>query len=655
MDVPDRVERESRGIVRPGVGATETTVDGRDAAERQRRDSPRVMDVAAENPDSARNFWQTDREAMPFGERGRVAWGRMQGGVNRSRPNRPAPGVLARWHARAGDLFGLALALALLAAACRVILPVDTQEYSGGNGRVYVDLDKSECDGGCEQVAAFIEYGSFVGQCPSPDASDDHAQVANVLTGHPIDSHKIVRAPTGDEGLPVLTGLSSGSRAFFAVLRDSQCAIVGWGCVGLDLSYQPSVTVPVRPLGAPSMGACYGSGCECPPNPSDGGDDATGPSSPACSTLIAAGALPVGDQAPDLVAGPALVAISQGFILAFREQSGPAGAASASSWVRTLRLGTDGTVQTPAPQPISSPCAGTTIADDGVGLTIGASGAGLLAASLPECDPSAGAGVMVYPVAGDGTLKPGNSIYLKNSVDLSLARAHALARSYSSMTDFELMFVSGSTAYDSTLIVGQGDPSSRVALPGMTPASAALVSSPTLRAQLVVQQGGGAQIYTSAATSPPSPTPNLSAMLPTVTTAAIAILPTGISGLTVGLGPATVVTRAFGAVVGSASLLPGSFASVDVTPLSGTGIGSFAIVAASQASMTSQVTANMGAPVGAAFAFSSLPVLADLISTFDGTHVATAWNAGVLAVGWLSRHELAPGDPKGGWALFACP
>ena len=183
-----------------------------------------------------------------------------------------------------------------------------------------------------------------------------------------------------------------------------------------------------------------------------------------------------------------------------------------------------------------------------------------------------------------------------------------------------------------------------------------LVASPTLRAQLIIQQGGGAQILTSASTSPPTSMPTVFARLPQVTSAAVALAPsTGMSGLAIGLSQGELVRVAFGTQNTTPQALPGSFAAADVAPVSIFGTSYFAIVGASAGGLTLQLTDDVAKTTGSPFAMSSIPVMSDLLATFDGTHVATAWNAGVLAVAWLTKHQLAAGDPKGGWALFSCP
>jgi hypothetical protein len=411
------------------------------------------------------------------------------------------------------------------------------------------------------------------------------------------------------------------------------------------------------------MGACYGGDCACPVPPAedagveaDGADDAdAAPSTPVCATLIASATLPIGEPGLDYVGGLALVPSTEGFVLAFREQAGASADAGSTSSVRTLLMNLQGRVQTQSAQPIDAPCPGGMLADDGVGLALPGSGPGLLATSLPACDPNAGAGVMIYPLGGDGTLLPGNPIRLRQSGDLSLAAANALSPSYTPTGGFELMFVSGSLAYDSTLAPGKIDPTLRVQLPSTAPQRAAVAASTTLRAELAVLQGGGAEVYTSPAANDPTPTPSLATTIPNVTTGALAIAPSGASGLAVGVSPWALVAQSFGSPSEAASGYPGTFRSAAVTALSLTSTGSFALVAASESDLKVQLTDVYGASIAPPFALASSQVLADQLHAFDGEHVATAWTSGVLAVAWLSGYTLNPGVPKGGWALFACP
>jgi hypothetical protein len=538
-------------------------------------------------------------------------------------------------------------------------------------------------DGGLTN-AAYVELGTFSGQCPATDSGDDHAQLSAIL-GQKLDGHEVVQTSSSDGGLS-LNGARQGTRAFFALVRDAQCSIVAWGCYALDLTYQATVTIPVHPPGGPPMGACFaakaGPSCQCTAASeagSEAGADDAG-SEAGCS-LIAAGSLPAPQGPTDLVAGPTVAATSMGFVIAFREQSVSAG--SAPSSIRTVSLGFDGTPGAVGalPETPRDTC-GQPINDDGVGLAFDPSTSfGLAAVSMPPCGSST-AGTAVFWLNRDATLLAQATISQMGASDFTLAPAHALIPSYASSNEFEVVSVSNAMAYDSRVVTGGGDSGFTLPIPDrLTPpnrvASAILIAaSSDLRAQLIVLQtdaGAVANIYTSPSTSEPTPSPALVATVPAIgalsPAPALAVATTGVdasaagsTGLAITANPLVGVSaQPFGSTVGpNAMLLKGPVSAVDLAAVPGSALGTFGVLAGAAADGALVFADNLGNPKLTIPNLSSNPVLQELLAPFDGSHVGVAWqpassgSGGNLALTWLTKHALGPDDPTGGWAVLSC-
>jgi hypothetical protein len=64
---------------------------------------------------------------------------------------------------------------------------------------------------------------------------------------------------------------------------------------------------------------------------------------------------------------------------------------------------------------------------------------------------------------------------------------------------------------------------------------------------------------------------------------------------------------------------------------------------------------SMARATASAATLSANPVLGELLASFGGGNLAVNAGHGVVAVAWLTAHRLGPGDPTGGYAMFACP
>jgi hypothetical protein len=560
----------------------------------------------------------------------------------------------ARVQPRAPDrprLASLAWALgAAVAASCKVAAPLDEGEYASGAGSVEVTVDRSACradDAGCQDDRAeYLEIGTYAGRCPDADASAETGRISALL-GAQLDGHEVLDA----QGSPVpLTRLTRGPRAFFALVRDRGCGVLAWGCSDVDLGNQPGVRVALEPAPIPGMGACYGGSCACSAasdaSSPEGGDGAVADGQRDCSlTLVAAGTLPAPAQPGDLVAGPAIAATPQGYVIAFREQ---ALAGGSKSRLRTVLLRTDGTLSAPPPLSLGyydTMCSGP-IDDDGVGLVF-QQGEGLAVVSEPACSGQ-GSGATFVSIAADGTLAAST---LANSIGagqrLSLAPAHALAP-IPGGGGFAFAYVSDAVAYEATVTSTMPMPPTPMA----PDASAALVATQdTLHAIVALVRGDAgtrADVYVGT-NRPPGP---VAFSVAGATAASVAVSADG--GLVAAATPEELTIQgfdAFGAPLAhSVRLAGGIFGSVDIARMEAE--GTYAVAGGRAAEV---IVAKLGSASSVlTVPLSSHAVLAQLLSGFDGRRLAIASNAGTLGVTWLTSHVLAGDVPTGGWALFAC-
>jgi hypothetical protein len=564
------------------------------------------------------------------------------------------------WTRRRGiEIQAASLLLAAVVASCTFVTPLDEREYSGGSGSVTVVLDESTCvqaDAGCQLgEVRVVEVGTYPGSCPNADASaDDRAPIAKLLASSPDADERVAG---NVNPIPPLPQPPSGERAYFALLRDDRCGVVGWGCTELDFANQTEVTISVQPAGSPPLGACFGTSCACDATAIDGGTDAhvegATPDGGCSLALLSAGPLPPPVQAGDVLAGPSVVSTSEGFVVAFREQwSADAGMSSA---LRTMRLKRDGTTASPAPVPLDyfdQSCTGA-IPDDGVGAAFDSTKGGLLAVSLPACG-DAGAGATFIPFSADGTPSPPGFSSVGSFRDLRLVSAHSLAPFYAA-GDFELTYVSGGTAFDAVIASSSVQTATSVA-PGTPAAFAALASTSTLRTQLVglTADGGAAtRVYAGA----PGAAPPQSATLPGTHTAAVAVSGDGaiVAGVAVG-GLVWQTLNGTGQTL-AASASPGvggSFASIDVAS-TGEPTAPYLVVGGTAGEVTMVLVDSMARAAASATPLSEVPVLGDLLASFGGGNLAVSAGQGVIAVVWLTAHRLGAGDPTGGYAMFACP
>jgi hypothetical protein len=548
----------------------------------------------------------------------------------------------------------------VFAVSCKFLTPLDEREYAGGSGTVSVLLDDSACSAaGCGRAtAAFVEIGTYPGSCPVAVASDPANTLVEKLLAAMTDADEVT---PGTATPPPLPQPPAGPRAYFALSRDPQCGIIGWGCTDVAFTNQTEVTVALQPASDPRLGACLGGSCACSSGALDAGAEAGGvgrmeggTTEGGCSlALLSAGALPPPMQAGDVLAGPGVVATDQGFAIAIREQwSSDAGSTSA---VRTFLLRPDGTLRAPPPANVTyydDTCSGP-IADDGVGIAYQpGSNAGVIAVSEPPCGKN-GAGASFFPFAGDATLLPGRSFNSAGTgPDLMLARQHAVAAG-SAGGAFELAYVSAAAAYDA--LVADGAVRSAVGLPTPSASFAALSTTAGLQVQVVgttSDAGWAAEVYSGAVGG-------MASRVGEVLGAELASLAASDGGaLVAAVTDAGLVLQALdptGRAIGSSPAAgpDGAFASVDVAA-TGDLAAPFAVAVGGPRSVSVVLVDSMAVAASPPAPLTTQPVLTDLLASFSGVHLALAAGQGELAVVWLSDHLLRAADAAGGWALLAC-
>jgi hypothetical protein len=556
-----------------------------------------------------------------------------------------------------------AVVVAAAVFSCKFLTPLDEHEYAGGSGTVIVTLVDGPCgplDATCPRNAASaVEIGSYAGSCPATDASaGDREGVDKLLAASP-DVRELVPPDMGS--IPPLPEPAAGPRAYYVLFRDAQCGVVGWGCTDIAYTNQTQVAVAVRPAPSPALGACYGVSCACEgvtdasiDRPVVGVSDGQARDAACSMALVAAGSLPQAMQSGDVLAGPGVVSTNDGFVVAFRDQwEGEAGSESA---LRTALVRIDGTLQSGSGAQLKyydETCTGP-IADDGVGIAFDVTrAAGLMAVSVPACAKN-GAGATFISFSSDATLLQ-DSIF--NSVgaggDLTLARAHALAPSYAD-GNFELAYVSQSAAFSA--IVASASLARATAQRANGAATfAAVASTQSLRVSILgtlLDGGSGVDVSAGAPGTPSKPVTRL----PDVLSASLDVSSDG--ALIAGAGSAALFWQAIdgaGRVLGagSSSGPSGSFASVDVAATGDT-TAKYVIAGGATGDVAILLVDGMAGTVTQLPGLSQEPVLHDLLGSFSGTHLAVAAGHNAVAVVWLTDHVLQPGDPTGGWALFAC-
>jgi hypothetical protein len=403
--------------------------------------------------------------------------------------------------------------------------------------------------------------------------------------------------------------------------------------------------------------------------PPDALDGPTSDGTGACFELIAAHPLPDPIDPGAYLSGPGVVATKDGFVIAYREQT----AGATKSRVTSVVLDDQGVLAPAKHIAFDSGC-GSPIPDDGVGIAWSESrGDGLAAVSQLDCamagDGGAGhtAGLTLIGFDGQGSLPSFNTVRgAGNSV--SLAQAHSVAP----------LFTSGAFAVLSTIDqiptlavitpknAGTIDPDigSIQPIPVRSSGFAEIAASKDLLARLVVGtneagvgtslllDGGDATLSSDEAGAGGTVDDNL---------------PDGSLGATVavsgeqGLTAVITATGIDWTMRTLASAVTQDALDLESPPALGVDaawIGTHAIVAASRKSGLELFRLpDAAAPSEDAGSVDTSRTmdLSNLLSAFDGHHFAIAGARGLVALAWLTEHQLQSGEPTGGYALFRCP
>jgi hypothetical protein len=157
----------------------------------------------------------------------------------------------------------------------------------------------------------WVEVGFLPGGCP-PTTTLVEGLPAGATTGR-VAFHK------DDPKRPAIGLIPTGRYGAAATARDAQCAVLAAGCAPIDLGSSRGVTIPLAPVSSP-VGACsagtvcsYGR-CVPPTTPDD-------PSVGADCSLALMGAGPLGNPLAQetQVGSPAVVPTATGFLIAYRE------------------------------------------------------------------------------------------------------------------------------------------------------------------------------------------------------------------------------------------------------------------------------------------------------------------------------------------------
>jgi hypothetical protein len=485
-------------------------------------------------------------------------------------------------------------------------------------------------------AAQWMEIGVLPGNCPSAGQLGD---------GVPPDGAVArVAFQKGDSSPPAIGDLPKGSYAFVAAARGTDCSVLAVGCTEVDLTEARDVSISLGDTTTPT-GACAGgetcSAGRCAPTTTPG-DPTLGV---GCSMdLVAAG--PLGDplelSGTVVVTGPALAVTESGFLVAYREYDPIQGAARL-----TVAAVDSGGSLAIAPQTMLPAQCANQDESDGVGLDY-LGGAGVLVSARPSCS-SQPAGLDGWQVDSAGNVK--NTAFTAQTDKPALARMHAVALTGASSG--WLAFVDKGLA-------------SVVALSGLAPqgnplkfggASQTFAQVAATTQTLALMAGDGSKVTVQLGSSPVDGGPAASTLngtwgaLTAQSARAFVLTDGGSSGQPLaysafdvgGSGAATSANFAVpgqGPVAGGDAVLHG-----DRVMFAAEQLGAVSVAVYDHASTTPTPLRSL--------------LLSGDVRIPAQTHVrnglvSIAANDSRVLVAWVTAANLAPDDPLGGYALFAC-
>lgn len=500
--------------------------------------------------------------------------------------------------------------------------------------------------------AEWVEVGFVPGGCP-PTTTLVEGLPAGATTGR-------VAFRKDDPKKPAIGLLPRGRYGAAATARDAQCAVLGAGCATIDLGSSRGVTIPLAPVTSP-VGACsngtvcsYGR-CVPPTAPDDPGVGAD------CSlTLMGAGTLPSPFAPEEQVGSPAVVATTAGFLIAYREIEPLGGTGRLALYPID-----QGGAALPAHNATLMGRCPDTQETDSVGLAI-AGDQGVAVLARPPCQGKSG--YDLFSVTAGGDVSSSDVTNAANAPTLSLSPARSVAPLPSggwlvgARVDgmARLQTTDGKTTTQANDTIGMaGDTGIWVATTGSLVAVLAAGPSKTPPAD----GGTTAQVLRLSVASAKTPLAALPAPIEIV----------GDWGSVAALGNRVVVVAD-----GSPSGRPVSYAAFDLagnvaqktledgfsadTLLGKPNRADVALVrdvmlvAVEQAGAISLAAFDHATTVPVlrrTLSFGDDPRLPSVKNVRDG-RIAVAASDTRVAVVWASGTTLAPNDPVGGYAVFAC-
>jgi len=486
--------------------------------------------------------------------------------------------------------------------------------------------------------AQWMEIGVLSGSCPPP------GQLAG---GIPEDSALVrVAFQKGDTSPPAIGSLPKGDYAFAAAARRSDCTVLATGCTQTDVSQARDVTIRLgtvqTPAGACAAGETCGEG-RCAPIAASG-DPGLGA---GCSMQLV-GAGPLGDplelSGTVVASAPAAAATESGFLVAYREYDPVQGAARLT--VVAIDAGGAAAIATPTLLPGQCPSLDES---DGVGLAY-LGGAGVVVSARPAC-PGGTAGFDAYAVdaAGNAT----QPTFTSTASAPALSNAHSTALTGAGAGWLAALEQGAPSLYTLAGLAPQGGPTRFGA--GGTQKLADVVATSQMVALL---SGDGTTLAPALGTSPAGGDAGAGQGFAATWGALAAdagrafVLSDGGGGATplqfhaFDLGASGTAASGAFAAPGSGAVLGGDVALLgDRVAFALEQAGALSVVVYDHASTTPSALRTVLLSGDARY---------PATTTVRDGRVAVAAAGSRVLVTWITALNLAPNDPLGGYALFAC-
>jgi hypothetical protein len=485
-------------------------------------------------------------------------------------------------------------------------------------------------------AAQWMEIGVLAGNCPSAGQLGGGIPTAGTIAR--------VAFQKGDSSPPAIGALPKGSYAFAAAARGTDCGVLAVGCTEVDLTEARDISISLGDTTAPAGACVAGETCSagrCVPTTTPGD-----PTLGAGCSMDLVGAGPLGDplelSGTVVASSPALAVTETGFLVAYREYDPVQGAARL-----TVAAVDPGGSLTIAPQTMLSAQCSNQDESDGVGLDY-LGGAGVVVSARPACSGQP-AGLDGLQVDSAGNVK--NSAFTSQTDKPTLARVHAVALTGSSSGWLALVDKGVASVVALSGLAAQGSP---MKFGGASQTFAQVAATAQTLALLA---GDGTKVTVQLGASPADggsagSTVNGSwGALAAQAARAFVLTDGGPSGQ-------PVAYNAFD-VGGSAPAASANFAVPGQGPVAGGDValhGDRVMFAAEQLGAVSVAVYDHAStkptPLRSILLSSDVRIPAQT-HVRDGLVSIAASDSRVI-VAWVTAGNLAPDDPLGGYALFAC-